>query len=341
MKSPWEGKFGPLLIAEIGGNHLGDFEYAMELANLAIDTNVDYVKFQMYQGDTLVSRFESPDRNKHFKTFELLKEEYIALAELCQAHGIGYLASVWDAEFLDWIDDYMSIYKIGSGDLTAYPIISKIAEKKKPIILSTGLSTLEEVLDAVAYIRSVDKRYEDPNYLALLQCTSMYPIQNSDANLDVMDTLRKATGLTVGYSDHTEGTKALFVAAARGAQILEFHFTNRREGQWFRDHKVSITPDEVRALQAEISAIKELRGNGIKRPLDCEAEHLISFRRAVYPTQNIKAGERLTADKLMCLRPNHGIDAREFTKVLNKTARVDLQAYQTLEWEMLNADSDL
>ena len=118
----WKGSAGPLLIAEIGGNHEGDFEYARKLTELAIESKADFVKFQIYTGDTLVSKVEGAQRNKHFKKFELTPEQHIALAEMCRQNNVGYMASVWDPEAIDWIDEYISIYKIGSGDLTAYPV---------------------------------------------------------------------------------------------------------------------------------------------------------------------------------------------------------------------------
>ena len=241
MNTNWKGKHGPLLLAEIGGNHEGDFEYAKKLTQLAIESDVDFIKYQLYSGDTLVSKMENPVRNKHFKKFELPREKYIELAKMCQAAGIGFMASVWDIDYLTWIDEYMPIYKIGSGDVTAYPVLKAIAKKKKPIILSTGLSTLQEVIETVEYIQSVDPLYLDPNFLSVLQCTSMYPIPFEDANLAVMQTIHSITGLPIGYSDHTEGSKALEIAVAMGAQILEFHFTDSREGKEFRDHKVSLT----------------------------------------------------------------------------------------------------
>jgi N-acetylneuraminate synthase/N,N'-diacetyllegionaminate synthase len=335
MKPVWQGKYGPLLIAEIGGNHMGDFEYAKRLTQLAIEADVDFIKFQLYSGDTLVSRNEGADRNAHFKKFELAQEMYIHLAEMCRTHGVGYMASVWNTDFMDWIDAYMPIYKVGSGDLTAQPILAKIAAKKKPIILSTGLATLDEVLEAVAFLQKEDARYTSPEYLALLQCTSMYPIANHEANLSVMGTLKKVTGLTVGYSDHTEGMQALIVATAMGAEVLEFHFTDKREGQTFRDHKVSLMRDEVKALQKEITAIREFQGDGLKVPLACEQDHRVSFRRAVYPAMDLPAGTQLTEEHLICLRPNHGIDAREYWKVLGKFTTVPLQTHQKLEWAFL------
>lgn len=334
---PFQGKHGPLLIAEIGGNHEGNFEYAQELARQAIGTDVDFVKFQIYTGDTLVSSIESPDRNKHFKKFELTKEQHRSLAQMVTSAGIGYLSSVWDLDAMRWIDEYMPIYKIGSGDLTAYPILKKVAGAGKPIILSTGLSTEREVLGAIEFLQSTNHLYLQKEKLAILQCTSMYPIPAGDANLKVMARLRELTNLTIGYSDHTEGLKALCYAIAMGAEVLEFHFTDSREGKQFRDHKVSLTPGEVGELIEEIRLIRELQGNPIKEPTSTELEHghELSFRRAVYPSLDIEVGEVLNENNLTLLRPNHGIDAREYSQVLGKKAKVSLKRHQKLAWDLL------
>ena len=208
MKNNWKGKHGPLLIAEIGGNHEGNFEYALKLTKLAIDSNVDFVKFQLYTGDTLVSKVESPQRNKHFKKFELSMEQYIQLAELCEANGVKFMASVWNPDYVSWIDKYNPIYKIGSGDLTAYPVLKEFAKLGKPIILSTGLSTIDDIAGAVEVIQKENEIYKNPNFLSILQCTSMYPIPYEDANLSVSQTLKDIFHLPKGYSDHTEGKKA-------------------------------------------------------------------------------------------------------------------------------------
>nr|WKN36335.1 N-acetylneuraminate synthase family protein [Tunicatimonas sp. TK19036] len=336
MSSFWKGKHGPLLIAEIGGNHEGDFEYARRLTELALEADVDYIKFQLYQGDTLVSREESPQRNQHFKKFELSQEFYLSLAELCHQHQVGFLASVWDTDYFSWIDPHMDFYKIGSGDLTAYPILKATAQLGKPMLISTGLATLDEVLSTVDYIQSVNKKYQSPDFLAILQCTSMYPIPFEDANLSVMSLYKQATQLPVGYSDHTVGSTALEVAVAMGAEILEFHFTDTREGKTFRDHQVSLTRDEVKKLIQKIQEIKSLQGSSLKRPLPVEGDHRISFRRAVYPKTDLPAGTLLTEEHLTCLRPNHGIDAREFDQVVGKTLNTDVRAHQKLSWQLLD-----
>jgi len=331
--SPWSGAHGPLLIAEIGGNHEGDFACAERLTELASASGADVVKFQLYRGSSLVNALESPDRFSHFTRFELQRDQHLRLADMCRAAGVGYLASVWDLDMLEWIDPHLAVYKIGSGDLTAYPILRELARRGKPMIVSTGLSTLDEVVAAVAFVQSVNAGYRRADMLALLQCTSMYPIEDRDANLRVMDTLREATGLAVGYSDHTKGRTALFVAAARGAEVLEFHFTDDRTGKVFRDHQVSLTPDEVRALCADLDQLRVLLGDGVKRPLPSEVEtgHVTSFRRAVYCRHAIARGHVIRADDLVVLRPNHGVDARQFDEVLGKPAARDLQALERVE----------
>ena len=334
----FKGKHGPLLIAEIGGNHEGNFTYAKELTELAIQTDVDFIKFQIYTGDSLVSKVEGAQRNQHFKKFELSREQHIELAKMAQNAGIGYMASVWDLEAIEWIDDYMPIYKIGSGDMTAYPVLEVIAKIGKPIILSTGLSDEDEVLDAIDFIQKTNSVYQNHNYLAVLQCTSMYPIDNTDANLNVLKTLSDKTGLTVGYSDHTIGSKALQYAFAIGAQVLEFHFTDSREGKTFRDHKVSLIPAEVKDLINEIKIINDLQGTKLKQslPIEIESGHTLSFRRALYPARDLLKGHIIKAGDLVSLRPLKGIDARDYEKMIGKTLIKNKKAFERFDWRDLS-----
>lgn len=332
MQSPWRGRHGPLLIAEIGGNHEGDFDAAVRMTDLAIASGADVVKFQIYTGDTLVSPVESPDRHRHFQRFELAPEQHIALAERCRAAGRIYNASVWDLEALEWLDPHLTFYKIGSGDLTAHALLQAMARRGKPIMLSTGLSTLDEVLDAVRVIRAVDARYQAPSQLVVLQCTSMYPTDPAEVNLRAMDSLRDATGAAVGYSHHCLDQLALLLAAARGASVLEFHFTDRREGQVFRDHAISLMVDEVQALAGQLGRMEVLLGDAGKRPTQGERDtgHVESFRRAVYSRRALKAGERLRSEDLVLLRPNHGVDARALEAVVGRVVAADTPAFAAL-----------
>jgi len=335
MPDPWKGRHGPLLIAEVGGNHEGDFDYALRLCDLAVRSGVDCVKFQLYAGDSLVSPVESPDRHAHFRKFELSRDQHIQLAERCRAAGVAYNASVWDPSMLEWIDSFLDFYKIGSGDLTAWPILEKFAGRGKPMLLSTGLSTLEEVLATIRFIETCNPAYAQPEMIAVMQCTAMYPIEHCDANLRVMDTLGEATGRPVGYSDHTRGMEALTLAAARDAQVLEFHFTDSREGKAFRDHKVSLTCDEVKEFRGRLDEIAELLGSGEKQPLPCEIEpgHVSSFRRALYSRVGLKAGDEIQPEHLVALRPNHGIDARQYREIIGRRVTKDTAAFEALELE--------
>ena len=248
---------------------------------------------------------------------------------------------------LEWIDSYLDYYKIGSGDLTAYPIIKEFAKKGKPIILSTGLSNMKEVKETIKFLQSQNSIYKNKENLAILQCTSTYPTIDNEVNLKVIDTLKKETGMTVGYSDHTLGDLALRVAYTCGAEVMEFHFTDTRENKSFRDHKISLTPQEVRSLikdikktpQEVLSSIKnikkinELLGDSEKKTTKSEIDtnHITSFRRAIYSKNQLKAGDLLKKDDLVCLRPNHGIDARNYEKLIGKKVKKDTPAFEKLE----------
>jgi len=332
----FKGKFGPLLIAEIGGNHEGDFSYANELLDLAINSKADVVKFQIYYPETLVNKDLSPDRYDHFKKFTFTPDQHMQLAQKCIDAQKKYLASVWDTSALEWIDDYLNFYKIGSGDLTAYPIIERIVEKNKPIILSTGLSSLKEINDSVRYIRKLNSKYNDPNMLALLQCTSMYPIEESEANLNVLELFSRKLNTTVGYSDHTEEIEALVTAATVGAQILEFHFTDKKKGKTFRDHKVSLTSSDIDLLIDRIKRVKSILGIQEKCLTESELrnKHHTSFRRALFPSRDIKMGEIVTYNDFTYLRPNVGIDAREADSVFGKMAKRNIVKLQVLDHDM-------
>jgi len=333
----FRGKNGVFIIAEIGGNHEGDFEYAKRLLQLASETGADAVKFQIYTADTLVNRFESPERYHHFKRFELTYEQYIELAEMAKELGIMFMASIWNREALEILNPYISIYKIGSGDLNTYEMIEATARTGKSIILSCGLATIEDIEDVIKYIESLDASYIRDKKLCLLQCTSMYPIPDCEANLNSMLLIRERTGLPVGYSDHTVGSYACEIAAAMGAQVIEKHFTDRREGKEFRDHKISMTRDEMREFIAKIRQIKELQGVYDKRvmPSEIESGHLISFRRAVYLRRDLRAGMVLRRGDIISLRPNVGIDGRDYFNVLGKKLKVDKKAYGRLSWDEL------
>ena len=321
------------LIAEIGGNHEGDFNYAKRLVNLACASDATIIKTQAYTGDTLVNSKYDPNRNLHFKKFELSLAQNLELARIIKSNGKKFSASIWNK---DWIDDFLPFvdyFKVGSGDLTDFSMLEKLAETEKPIILSTGISFLAEVVNSVEYLRSLNKKYFDPELLIVLQCTSMYPIDYKDANINVMNVYRSMFNSQVGYSDHTIGTSALKYAKALGADFLEFHFTDDKTRE-FRDHQISLTNDDIALLKREFVEIECLLGNGIKRAMEIELEnnHDFSFRRALYPSKDLDAGEILTSENIIALRPCQGIGAEHYTKLLGKKLVVPKTKYSELFW---------
>ena len=326
------------LIAEIGGNHEGNFDYAVALTEQAIQSSADCIKFQLYTGASIANKLVDHDRYKHFSKFELTQEQHIELAKLCVKGGKEYLASVWNTSMLNWIDPFLSRYKVGSGDITNKVLLKEFAKRGKPIILSTGLSYFIEVVDAINFIRAVNPIYSQNGHLTVMQCTSMYPIADGDANLSVLTSFDEIDNITLGYSDHTEGSEALYLAVAMGAEILEFHFTDSREGKTFRDHKVSLTRGEVDALRQRIDRAEVLMGSSDKVPLKIEIDngHVSSFRRALYLGQDILAGDIVTEDLCVALRPNEGISAWDLDKLVGLKAKTDISKLEPLSFSMFH-----
>lgn len=324
----------PYTIAEIGGNHEGNFEYAKKLCQLAINTNVDCIKFQLYKANHLVNPLISPIRNNHFKKFELTKKEYIYLAKMCSEAGKDFNASIWSENMIPYVDKFMKFYKIGSGDMNCYPLIKSFLKYGKPIIISTGLATMDEVLETINFIVNENKNYEKESMINVLQCTTMYPIKDSEANISVLEQYKKIKNVGIGYSDHTEGSDALLLASIYGANILEFHFTDSRDDKSFRDHKVSLIPSEVDDLINKISKFKTLEGNSNKHPLETEinSDHLKSFRRALYLNKDLKKGYVIKEEDLIALRPMEGIPSKLFKKMIGMKLKKDILKYQKLDF---------
>jgi N,N'-diacetyllegionaminate synthase len=325
---------GVYIIAEIGGNHEGSFKKAKELLVDAIDSGVDAVKFQVYTGSTLVNSKVDLDRVKHFDKFALTTRQYLDLADICNNFNIDFLASVWDENQILLFSDRMPFYKIGSGDLTAYPLLKIISKTGKPILLSTGLSNLEEVKASVSYIIKCNPIYKNKGMVGVLQCTSMYPIPDSDANLKAISLFKKEFPLlVVGYSDHTVGGYAAELAVTLGAKILELHFTDNKKDRKFRDHQVSFTNLEIKSLINKINKINLLLGECIKKPMSSEIEsgHVISFRRGIYFNKDMKNGDMISATDLVALRPCYGIPAEKFEDLIGKKCNKNIKKLEVLK----------
>ncbi len=340
MNPPFRNEDRVFFIAEIGGNHEGDLAYAKRLLVKAAQTGADAVKFQIYQGDKIASRHMSPERNKHFKRFELPPEAWQELIALAKKHKVLFMASLWHAEAVEQFDPHLPIHKVGSGDLTNHPLLRLLLSKDKPVIVSTAMATLDEVQELVGFARQCNQRLFERNAFALLHCVAMYgDPQDKYANLLAIRRLQDAfPDIPIGYSDHTKGTYACELAIALGASVIEKHFTDDKKRS-FRDHHLSAEPEEFRALIRQAARIKTLLGSYEKAPVSAveTAERIREFRRGVYAARDLPAGTLLTEDDLITLRPLAGIDARAYTSVLGKRLTKAKRAHEPLYEEELKA----
>lgn len=316
------------LIAEIGGNHEGDFGLAKEILHSSLETDVDVVKFQIYTGDSLVNKSVSEQRNQHFKKFELSIDNYLELAEITISKGKEFNASIWDISLFNEFHRYLNFFKIGSGDFTNIHLLKQLSQFKKPFYLSTGLCDFNEVKKVVAYVKSLNGFYKETSSICLMQCTSMYPIRKTDSHLSVLNNYKKLN-VDIGYSDHTEDNDALVTAYTLGAKKLEFHYTlEKLKTNEFRDHKVSLIKNEVDDLINRINIVDDLLGDPNKKPtpIEINSGHVTSFRRGVYFNRDIKKGEIVNEKDLVFLRPNNGVSAIDYSILLGKKCKESILA---------------
>ena len=288
MKNFWSGKNGAFLIAEIGVNHEGSFERAKKILNLASLSEVDAIKFQIYQGPLLCNQKMLPENVKRMNKFQLTKRQHLYLADKCIERGFMYSSSIWDKSVIKWIHKKMSFFKIGSGDLTNVELIKEFCKYKKPIILSTGLSNFHEVKKSVKFIKEQSNFYKNKKNLVILQCTSSYPTKSEDINLNFLRNLNKLR-YTLGYSHHNLSSYPLEIAYTLGAKVLEFHFTDKKFNRKFRDHKLSLTNNSVKKLVNRIKYINSIMSNKAqKKPTKTEIKNITNFRRGIYLKRDLK-----------------------------------------------------
>ena len=325
----------PFVIAEIGGNHEGNLDYAKKLLTDAANGGADAVKFQTYFPEKIVSKVEDPDRYKHFGKFSLPIENYFELAELAKENGVMFMSSVWDHESLNELNPVIDIHKVGSGDLTNYPLIKSLLLTGKPLIISVAMAEMIEIKEVIDYIESIDPAYLTDNKLAILQCVAMYgDPQDCFANLNVISSLKSEfKNITIGYSDHTVGNFAANIAVALGAEIIEIHFTDDKSRE-FRDHHISVDAKELAELQDNISRTITLLGSSKKHPVnEIESpERIKEFRRACYLKNDLQKGDVVSFEDLTTLRPCKGIDARDFEKIIGNKLLKDKKALVSLSW---------
>lgn len=316
------------IIAEIGANHEGSLERAFHLIDLAADTGVDAVKFQTYYPEKIVAVTEA-QRRQHFGRMALSAEQFQQLAAYCKTKQVMFLSTPFDIESADMLDSLgVPAFKIASGDLTCYPLLKHIARKDKPMIISTGLATLEEIRDMHAYLLKVNPALR--HKLAFLHCVSSYPTPLGQANMGMILKLQtEFPEVVIGYSDHSMIPMHCELAAAWGARIIEKHFTDDHQFSQFRDHQLSAEPQELRQLVQHIRAIEHYRDNS-KTVSEAEAGNREAFRRSVAARVDLDAGTSLAEAALTVLRPGTGIPAQLFDSVIGRTLKRPIAAGEVL-----------
>lgn len=321
-----------IIIAEAGVNHNGNLDMAMEMVRVAREAGADYVKFQTaipsevissiapkaaYQEETTGS---GESQLEMCRRIHLPLSDYALLARECDRQGIGFMSTPFDMPSIDaLIPLHMDWWKIPSGEVTNLPYLRRIASLRQPVILSTGMSTLEEVRTAVKVLTDGGV---DPRKIALLHCNTQYPTPMQDVNLRAMDSLRALTQGPVGYSDHTRGIEVPIAAVAMGAQIIEKHFTLDKSLPG-PDHRASLDPAELKAMVSGIRNIELAMGSPVKAPSPSETPNIVVARRSIVAARDIKAGELFTQENVTVKRPGGGISPMLWDTVIGQRAKRD------------------
>ena len=328
-------------IAEIGANFDGDLDKAKKLMVSAKESGADTAKFQSFLSKKIVARkgFEKMQlKGVHgswgrpvdevFQDVELPRKWHRELSEYGKEIGIPFSSAPYDFEAVDLLDEIgVEFFKIGSGEITWHEMLERVAKKGKPVMLSTGDSTLAEVDEAVRVIESTGNRN-----LVLLQCITNYPSKIESANIRVLKTYENAFGAITGYSDHTPGNVVPLGAVALGAKVIEKHFTLDRNSSG-PDHPHSMQPEEFRNMVDEVRALEQALGSTRKFVVEEESETVIVQRRGLYTTGDIAKGQAITKDDIVELRPALGILPKHKSIVIGKIARVNIRAGDPMYWE--------
>lgn len=313
-----------LIFAEIGVNHEGNFSLAKEMIDMAKTAEADGVKFQTYTLDEYVA-INQKERYERIRRFHLSFDQFRELADYAKKRGILFFSTPLDFDSVDFLNDIVPFYKVSSGDLTNYYLIERIASKKKPIILSTGLSTESQIEEALDIIKKVSSKLLEKDKVMLMHCISAYPAPLEEANLLSIPFLKEKFNLPVGYSDHTIGIEACKIAVALGARIIEKHFTYRKENQSFHDHVISADPVDLKNLITDIRMIEKMMGDFSKKILNCEKKFSINIKRSIGAKCMIKKGSVLTKENTTFLRPALGIPLEDFKKIIGKKVSRDIE----------------
>jgi len=343
------------IIAEAGVNHNGNINPAYKLVDKAKESGANAVKFQTFKTEKIVSRkaemasYQKENMKSRESQFDMLKklelsyEDFRKIKKYCDSAGIIFLSTPDDEEGLDFLVDDLKVpaIKIGSGEITNLPFLKYAARKKVPIILSTGMSNLSEVEEAVNIITqnqdSVDASIFPP--LTLLHCTSNYPCPMEEVNLKAMLTLKEAFKLPVGYSDHTLGIEVPIAAVALGARVIEKHFTLDKNLPG-PDHKASLEPEELKMMIKAIRNIEKALGDGIKKPNKSEIEIMKVVRKTLVAARDIKKGEIIKDKDIVIKRAGTGIPPKFKDVIVGMKINKDVEKDTPLDWSFLKEEQN-
>lgn len=328
------------IIAEAGVNHNGSIEIAKKLVDAAKNSYADAVKFQTFKTENLVTKdakkaryqITNPEEDSQYdmiKSLELSDQEFKEIAEYSKEKDIIFLSSPFDKESVDLLDEInILVFKVASGEITNFPLLKYIAKKEKPVILSTGMSTIGEVEEALNLI----EKYNDDVFL--MHCLTSYPAKIEDVNLNVINTLKSAFKRPVGFSDHTLGIEMSVAAVAMGSCMVEKHFTldKKLPGP---DHKASLEPQELAKMIEYIRNVEKGFGNGIKKPTKDELEIKKIARKSIVAKEDIPKGTILTEEMLDIKRPGTGIEPKYINKLIGKELIEGIEKDTLITWNQL------
>ena len=316
------------IIAEAGVNHNGDIDIAKKMVDAAVDAGADIIKFQTFKAKNLVTAYakqaeyqinncQKKENSQYdmLKKLELSEENFILLQNYCNMKNITFLSTPFDLESIDFLNKLdMPFWKIPSGEITNYPYLVSIAKTEKPVILSTGMCTMQDIELAIEVLNK-----NGCNNIKILHCNTQYPTPMQDVNLKAIKALRNRFKVKIGYSDHTQGIEVAIAAVALGATIIEKHFTLDRtmEGP---DHKASLEPKELKSMIRAIRNVEISLGSEEKMPTQSELQNIAIARKSIVAKRSIHIGEKFTEENLTTKRPGTGINPMQWEYVIGKAS---------------------
>ena len=324
------------IIAEIGSNFDMSLEKAKKMIKLAKKSGADCAKFQSFLTEELLAKNEFKEKSTFqkkwkksvwsvYKNAEFPRKWHKELADFAKKNNIDFMSTPYDFEAVDLLEDIgVKAYKIGSGDITIHKFLEYVANKKKPVILPTGASNLQEIKNAVNVIKKINKK------IILLQSVTQYPSKIEDANVLTMVDFHKKFGFNVGYSDHSLGIAVPIASVAHGACVIEKHFTDNQKNEG-PDHPHSLNPEQFFQMVKLIRDVEKCLGINVKEVQKSEKHTRIIQRRSVYSIKEIKKGELFSDENIKCLRPANGLSADKFAQIINKKAKRTIKSYSLIK----------